>query len=255
MGILPREFRDASELNGASARLYAMSEAGPPPTAPSDDNATAANSASPWATPTTRDWKDGANPSAEVPTNSLLGRQAPRATASLDFPSGRPDPRTASGGVESCGSAPTSPPLWPTPVANGDQKTSEAHLAMKRRMGERDGTGANRTAITSLTVMVKAAPLWPTVASTKATTGAAEVEMTDVAEWTLRRDREVVARLRLNPNFTDWLLGLPPGWTTPCPQEFALIDFGRGETPWSRWQRLMRGELSRLLSWTERSTG
>ncbi|MDA0902674.1 MAG: hypothetical protein O3B09_04630, partial [Proteobacteria bacterium] len=31
-----------------------------------------------WATPTTRDWKDG-NASADIPTNSLLGRQAPRA--------------------------------------------------------------------------------------------------------------------------------------------------------------------------------
>lgn len=31
-----------------------------------------------WATPTSRDWKDGANPSEKAPTNSLLGRQAPR---------------------------------------------------------------------------------------------------------------------------------------------------------------------------------
>ena len=31
-----------------------------------------------WATPTTRDGKDGGNPSAAAPTNSLLGRQAPR---------------------------------------------------------------------------------------------------------------------------------------------------------------------------------
>lgn len=31
-----------------------------------------------WATPTARDWKDGANPSALAPTNGLLGRQAPR---------------------------------------------------------------------------------------------------------------------------------------------------------------------------------
>lgn len=44
---------------------------------------------------------------------------------------------------------------WPTPVANDDNKTPEAHLAMKKRMGERDGTGANRTAITSLQVLVK----------------------------------------------------------------------------------------------------
>ena len=31
-----------------------------------------------WATPTSRDHKDGADPSANVETNSLLGRQAPR---------------------------------------------------------------------------------------------------------------------------------------------------------------------------------
>lgn len=34
------------------------------------------NTAENWATPTARDWKD--NASADVPTNSLLGRQAPR---------------------------------------------------------------------------------------------------------------------------------------------------------------------------------
>jgi len=42
---------------------------------------------------------------------------------------------------------------WPTPVANDDNKTPEAHLAMKARMG------GNRTAITSLNVISK---LWPT---------------------------------------------------------------------------------------------
>jgi len=36
--------------------------------------------ASRWATPTARDWKDGACPSPKAPTNGLLGRQAPRAT-------------------------------------------------------------------------------------------------------------------------------------------------------------------------------
>jgi hypothetical protein len=48
---------------------------------------------------------------------------------------------------------------WPTPAANDDNKTPEAHLAMKKRMGERDGTNANRTAITSLQVIVQN---WPT---------------------------------------------------------------------------------------------
>jgi hypothetical protein len=45
---------------------------------------------------------------------------------------------------------------WPTPCANDDNKSPEAHLAMKQRMGERDGTNSNRTAITSLQVMCKA---------------------------------------------------------------------------------------------------
>jgi len=44
---------------------------------------------------------------------------------------------------------------WPTPVANDDNKSVAAHLAMKQRMG------GNRTAITSLQVMAQLAP-WPT---------------------------------------------------------------------------------------------
>lgn len=33
-----------------------------------------------WGTPTARDWKDGVDPSSNVPTKGLLGRQAPRQT-------------------------------------------------------------------------------------------------------------------------------------------------------------------------------
>lgn len=47
----------------------------------------------------------------------------------------------------------------PTPCASEDNKSVEAHLAMKRRMGERDGTGAERRAITSLQVTAKLAPV------------------------------------------------------------------------------------------------
>lgn len=39
---------------------------------------TQAKRMSAWSTPTTRDHKDGASPSPAAPTNSLLGRQAPR---------------------------------------------------------------------------------------------------------------------------------------------------------------------------------
>lgn len=47
--------------------------------------------------------------------------------------------------------------FWPTPVANDDNKSPEAHLAMKARM-----PGGPRTKITSLQVMVKAIDRWPT---------------------------------------------------------------------------------------------
>jgi hypothetical protein len=90
---------------------------------------TSANASGSWPTPTTRDWKDGSY-QPNVPENALLGRVVHQAG-------------------------------WPTPVAKDDNKTPEAHLAMKQRMGERDGTGANRTAITSLQVMSKIAG-WPT---------------------------------------------------------------------------------------------
>ncbi len=44
---------------------------------------------------------------------------------------------------------------WPTPVANDDNKSPEAHLRMKARMG------GNRTEITSLQVMAKTLASWP----------------------------------------------------------------------------------------------
>lgn len=36
-----------------------------------------------WATPTARNYKDGADPSPNAPTNALLGRQAPRVTGQM----------------------------------------------------------------------------------------------------------------------------------------------------------------------------
>lgn len=49
-----------------------------------------------WATPTTRDWKDGACSDADVPTNALLGRQAVRAEV---FQDSRPAPKTEADGL------------------------------------------------------------------------------------------------------------------------------------------------------------
>jgi len=60
---------------------------------------------------------------------------------------------------ETAGSALPGGEKWPTSVANEDNKSPEAYLAMKKRMGERDGSNSNRTAITSLQVRIK---MWTT---------------------------------------------------------------------------------------------
>lgn len=96
-----------------------------------------------WATPTSRDHKDGVNPSNKVETNSLLGRQAPR-----------------------------------TPML-GPQSSENAQTS----------------------------------------------------------------RRRLNPQFVEWLMGWPMGWTS-----LAASNCKSSETEWSRWWLRMRSELSRLTS-------
>lgn len=57
---------------------------------PKSDKDSIGPALSPWVTPTTRDWKDGANPNANVPLNGLLGRVA--------WLAGWPSPTTPSGG-------------------------------------------------------------------------------------------------------------------------------------------------------------
>lgn len=129
-----------------------------------------------WVTATTRDWKDSPGMSTEREGGRTRLDQLPRQAQLAG---------------------------WPTAVANDDNKTPEAHLAMKKRMGERDGTGANRTAITSLQVMAKYT---------------APARLTASGELLTGSSAGMGSGGHLNPAFSLWLMGFPPGWDGCAPQ-------------------------------------
>ena len=89
---------------------------------------------------------------------------------------------------------------WPTPVANDDNKSPEAHLAMKKRMG------GGRKAITSLQVMAQTVAGWPTP-----TKGNADgSQMAKDASTTGRRPDGSKATVSLNQ-----VAQTVVGWPTP----------------------------------------
>lgn len=120
-------------------------------------------------------------------------------------------------------------PLWPTPVAHDDQKSPDAHMAMRASL-----PGGPRATISSLEVASKA---WPTPAARDAKGenalpfhergGGTKGEqlpnfVAHIAGPRLQgtpsdgassSGSAPTSLLRLNPAFVEWLMGLPDGWT------------------------------------------
>src|SRR5690606_2086238 len=103
------------------------------------------------------------------------------------------------------------------PAARDDQRSPEAHLAMKARM-----PGGERTEVTSLTVQAK---MWPTpvARNAKGRAGANRnsPELPDLVqrgpqgETTPTDGKSGSPKVDLNPRFVESLMGLPQGWLTP----------------------------------------
>jgi hypothetical protein len=107
--------------------------------------------------------------------------------------------------------------LWATPCANEDNKSPEAHMAMKARM-----KGGPRYTVTSLQVQVK---MWPTphgMSKDGKSNGPSGNELgfaVNRMEWTPDAhcykggERKNQLGGSLNPTWVEWLMGYPTGWT------------------------------------------
>ena len=149
--------------------------------------------------------------------------------------------------------------IWPTPRANpnSDRQTKPTpsqikgehglNLAMvavtqtqvwptPRTCSGKRSSGSNRTELVE-------AWATPTTRDWKDGTATADVETNSLLGRQAPRSmkRGSTSPLTLNPLFVEWLMGWPINWTV------ASTGCGSAETELSRWSRLMRSELSRLL--------
>lgn len=108
---------------------------------------------------------------------------------------------------------------WPTSVASDDNKSPAAHMAMKSRM-----KGGPRKKPTSLQVVVKGIEqgIWPTptVLGNYNRAGSSPRSGDGLA---------TAVGGKLNPNWVEWLMGYPIGWTVCADWAMPLFQRKRGK--------------------------
>jgi hypothetical protein len=101
--------------------------------------------------------------------------------------------------------------LLPTPTANDDNKTPEAHMRMKKRL-----PGGERNTITSLQVLAKN-----------------DLKQPGDATPAPSSDGKRSPARRLSPFFVEWMLGLPHGFSDPDCQLSATEFRSRSRSFWA----------------------
>lgn len=133
---------------------------------------------------------------------------------------------------------------WLTPRANESSERQETFL---KRHGDRTDKAHG-----SLTSQVKAWPT-PTARDWKDSPGmkdreTGQISLPNMAFRSGHQHQDVMSnggmsQMRLNPLFTEWLMGWPIGWT----------DFAPVGTVWCHWWQRMHSELFTLLSMSDSS--
>lgn len=167
-----------------------------------------------WPTPTAH---DGRRPGAD--TLSTQGANLNRDAA--NWPPSPPDPKTETPGLESSQSDPTLLPRWPTPGAN-DYKGS-AKIGQRRRQLDE-----------------AAEQKWPTPNAVQGNNSGRLDELG--GRGNPYRGTEM-GKAKLNPNFVDWMMGWPVGWT------IARTGFDAREM--ASWRSRLRSLLAYLLGGQE----
>jgi site-specific DNA-cytosine methylase len=128
--------------------------------------------------------------------------------------------------------------VWPTPRAQKTSSENPERWIARRQAGQ-----------VSTPPLAMAAFMWPTVTTQDAKNNAGpsqferntkplNVEATLHSSRLGQTETGTASHKVLNPQFVEWLMGWPIGWT-----EFAPVG-----TAWCRWLPLMRGALSWLVS-------